>query len=148
MVEFYSDFVRPGLTIPSSRQANANPVVLVEIEVFDVRAGERLKAEGFAQIDAVSELIGNNLQIAYTDSSGPNFTGRWPLPSIHFWATGNVWRTKGEHHKAHRPAGNYIAARDEAMVTLTLFANIYSTSLTDLYATINDAGMWIERYGV
>ena len=36
----------------------------------------------------------------------------------------------------------------EAMVTLTLFANIYSTSLTDLYATINDAGMWIERYGV
>ena len=36
----------------------------------------------------------------------------------------------------------------EAKVTLTLFANIYSTSLTDLYATINDAGMWIERYGV
>ncbi|MCG3358914.1 hypothetical protein JHQ80_11100, partial [Neisseria meningitidis] len=83
---------------------------------------------------------------AYTDSSGPNFSGSWPLPSIHFWATGNVWRTKGEHHKAHRPAGNYIATRDEAMVTFTLFANIYSTSLTDLYATINDAGMWIERY--
>ena len=36
----------------------------------------------------------------------------------------------------------------EAMVTLTLFANIYSTSLVPYDATINDAGMWIERYGV
>lgn len=147
MINFYSDFVHSGLVIPASRQANANPVMLVEIEVFDVRAGERLKVEGFAQVDAVSELIGNNVQIAYTDSNGPNFSGRWPLPSIHFWATGNVWRrTPAEHHKSQMPKGQYIAAQDHAMVTFTLFANIYSSSLVPYDATINDAGMWIERY--
>lgn len=98
------------------------------------------------QADAVSDLIGTNVQIAYTDSNGPNFSGRWALPSIHFWGTGNVWRTKGEHHKAHRPVGHYIASQDHAMVTFTLFANIYSTSPTPLYATINDCGMTVERY--
>lgn len=143
---FYSDFARPGLVIPSSQQANANPVLLAELQVFDVIIGERLKIEGFAQVDAVSDLIGTNVQIAYTDSNGPNFSGRWALPSIHFWGTGNVWRTKGEHHKAHRPVGHYIASQDHAMVTFTLFANIYSTSPTPLYATINDCGMTIERY--
>ena len=143
---FYSDFARPGLVIPSSQQANANPVSLVEIAVFDVLMGERFKVEGFAQVDAVSDLIGTNMQIAYADSNGTNFSGRWELPSIHFWATGNVWRTKGEHHKAHRPVGNYIATQDHAMVTFVLFANIYSTSTTPLYATINDAGMTVERY--
>lgn len=139
---------RPALTIKaeSSGHANDNPVTVCEVTVYNVLQGERLKAEGWAQVDAVGELIGVNIQVAYCDDSGCNYSGRWPAPSIHFWGTGNVWRSKGEHHKTQRPVGHYIAQSDQQAVTFKTFVNVYSSSLTPVYGAVLDCGLTVERF--
>lgn len=149
-IPFDSDvqIYRPPLSIKAEGPgfANANPVTVCEVAVYDVHQGERIKAEGWAQVDAVSTVIGANIQVAYCDDTGCNYTGRWPRPSTHFWGTGNVWRTLGEHHKTQRPVGNYIAQSDQAMVTFKTFVNIYSSGIPVPYATVGDCGLTVERF--
>lgn len=140
---------KAGWRISARPTASERPITVCEKTLYDLKAGERIHIEGWAQIDAMGPLIGVNLQIAYCDDAEPecNFTGRWEQPSVHRWATGNIWRTNGQHHRDYSPIANYVSQTDQAAVKFKLFTNIYSSQPDGAYAGIDDCAITFERHG-
>lgn len=144
-MDFDSIFASPRKVIPSSGNAG-EPVTLIRKAVLNAAKGERIKVQGWAQVDALDDLIGTTLHIGYKDVTGAVVTVRWKAPSIHLWDGGNVWRAKGEHHKVLFPVGHYVSPAAQRSVVFCLLLNVYSTSPTPLRAQVNDCGMTFERF--
>lgn len=144
-MDFCSVFLSPKKVIPSSRAADA-PVVLISKAITNIAKGERIKVQGWAQVDALEDLIGTTLHIGYKDVTGEVGAVRWKAPSIHIWDGGNVWRARGEHHKVLFPVGHYVSPAVQRSVVFSLLLNVYSTSPTPLRAQVNDCAMMFERF--
>jgi len=138
-----------GWKISARPTADERPITVCQLTLYDVLAGERIKIEGWAQVDAMTTLIGVNTQIAYCDDAEPqcNYSGRrWPANSSHRWASENTWRVRGTHHPTYSPRANYVSSHHQQAVTFKLFVNIYSTQPRGAYAGVNDCGIDFYRY--
>lgn len=136
-----------GWIISARLTAEERPITVCEKTLYDVLAEERIHVEGWAQVDAIGPLIGVNLQVAYCDDATPecNYTGRrWP--GVHKWAAGNVWRSRGEHHKIMTPSADYISAHHQQAVTFKLSVSVYSSQPRGAYAGVDDCAITFERH--
>lgn len=136
-----------GWRISARGVANERPVTVCEKTLYDVLAGERIRIEGWGQVDALTTGIGVNMQIAYCDDTRPecNYSGRWDSPSVHKWGAGNVYR-QGEHHKVFNPQADYLSGHYQPAVTFKLFVNVYSSQPAGAYAGLDDCAITFERH--
>jgi len=158
----YQQVVRKemGWRISTYVPAVGRPVPLAVITLLDINQGERIRLDGWAQIDApaMSEKlkarcqpkhdcskVGVNFLIAYCDDADPecNFTGRnWPEHSGVTWDAGNI-SYKVQHHAPMYSTADYVSPFDQPSVTFKLFVNVYGKP--GRVAVINDCRITSER---
>jgi hypothetical protein len=143
--EFLSIYDRPSKIIDAEPAAGGN-VILLEQEIANLKAGERIKVHGWMVVDALGALVGLTANIGYTDDRGVRNSVIWPKPSIQFWDGGNVWRRNGEHHKMLSPVGHYVSRKAQAEVTFRLLLSVYCSVPAGRQVNVQSCGMTFERF--